>query len=195
MKLSNYAHQVGVHYRTAWRWFKAGMIKGYQMDTGTIIITEGDESEYPQKVAIYTRVSAAENRPNLNAQTERLLTYCNAKGYQVHKIVKEVGSGINDNRKKLLKLLFDPTMTVIVVEHKDRLTRFGFRYIETLLEQQSRRVEVVNLANDGKEDLLEDLVSIIYSFCARLYGLRRAKRKMERIAKELETDEKGRKEQ
>ena len=96
-------------------------------------------------------------------------------------MVKEVGSGINDNRRKLLKLLADPTTTVIIVEHKDRLTRFGFRYIETLLDQQSRRVEVVNLANDGKEDLLEDLVSIIYSFCARLYGLGRAKRKTERI--------------
>ena len=99
--------------------------------------------------------------------------------------MKEVGSGINDNRHKLLKLLADPTMTVIVVEHKDRLTRFGFRYIETLLEQQGRRVEVVNLADDGKEDLLEDLVCIIYSFCARLYGLRRAKRKTERIVKQL----------
>ena len=64
-------------------------------------------------------------------------------------------------------------------------TRFGFRYIETLLEQQGCRVEVVNLADDGKEDLLEDWVSIIYSFCARLYGLRRAKRKTERIVKQL----------
>ena len=155
------------------------------MDTGTIIITEDDVPERAQKVVIYTRVSAAENRPNLDTQAEQLSSYCSAKGYQVHKIVKEVGSGINDNRQKLLKLLADPTMTVVVVEHKDRLTRFGFRYIETLLEQQGRRVEVVNLADDGKEDLLEDLVSIIYSFCARLYGVRRAKRRTERIVKQL----------
>ena len=164
------------------------------MDTGTIIITEDDVPERLQKVAIYTRVSAAENRPNLDTQTERLLSYCAAKGYQVHKVVKEVGSGINDNRRKLLKLLADPSMTVIVVEHKDRLTRFVFCYIETLLEQQSRRVEVVNLANDGKEDLLEDLVSIIYSFCARLCGLRRAKRKTERIVKQLGANGNARKE-
>ena len=194
MKLNAYARKVGVHYRTAWRWFRAGKIKGYQMDTGTIIITEEDVPERSQKVAIYTRVSAAENRPNLDTQTERLSAYCSAKGYQVHKIVKAVGSGINDNRQKLLKLLANPTMTVIVVEHKDRLTRFGFRYIETLLEQQGRRVEVVNLADDGKEDLLEDLVSIIYSFCARLYGLRRAKRKTERIVKQLGTNDNERKE-
>ena len=85
MKLNAYARKVGVHYRTAWRWFKAGKIKGYQMDTGTIIITEDDVPKRSQKVAIYTRVSAAENRPNLETQTERLLAYCSAKGYQVHK--------------------------------------------------------------------------------------------------------------
>jgi predicted site-specific integrase-resolvase len=105
VKLSAYADKVGVHYRTAWRWFKAGKIKGYQMDTGTIIITENDESEQPQRIAIYTRVSAAENRPNLDTQVERLLTYCSAKGYQVHRIVKEVGSGINDKRAKLLVIV------------------------------------------------------------------------------------------
>jgi predicted site-specific integrase-resolvase len=108
--------------------------------------------------------------------------------------VKEVGSGISDNRHKLLKLLADPTMTVIVVEHKDRLTGFGFRYIETLLEQQSRRIEAINLADDEKKDLLEDMVSIIYSFCAHLYGLRRAKRKTERIVRQLEGNDNAPKE-
>jgi putative resolvase len=91
VKLSAYARKLGVHYRTAWRWFKAGKkISGYQVDTGTIIITEDDVPGRAQKMAIYTRVSAAENRPNLNTQTERLLAYCSAKGYPVHKIVTEV---------------------------------------------------------------------------------------------------------
>jgi predicted site-specific integrase-resolvase len=189
MKLSDYARKVGVSYRTAYRWFKSGKIRGYQIDTGTIIITEEDEQHLPQKVAVYTRVSSAENRANLNTQADRLVAYCAAKGWQVHKVVKEVGSGVNDNRKKLLKLLSDPTVTTIVVEHKDRATRFGFRYIETLLELQGRRIEVVNLAENGQEDLLEDLVAIIYSFCARLYGQRRAKRKTEKISKELESND------
>jgi putative resolvase len=189
MKLSDYAKKVGVHYRTAHRWFKAGKIRGYQMDTGTIIITEGEEERIPQKVAVYARVCSAENRDNLNSQADRLTAYCTAKGWQVHKVVKEVGSGVNDNRKRLLQLLADTTITVIVVEHKDRLTRFGFNYIETLFEKQGRRIEVVNLADNGKEDLLEDLVAIIYSFCARLYGQRRCKRKTERIIAELQNDE------
>jgi predicted site-specific integrase-resolvase len=188
MKLRTFAERVGVRYETAWRWFKAGKIKGRQLDTGTIIVTE-DFDEPAQSdviVVVYARVSANENRPNLDTQAERLSGYCAAKGWKVHKVVKEVGSGINDGRKKLLALLADPTVKVIVVEHKDRLTRFGFKYIETLLAVQGRSIEVVNLAENPLEDLIADLTSIIYSFSARLYGQRRAKRKTEQIVKELE---------
>ena len=136
--------------------------------------------------AVYTRVSANENRPNLDSQADRLVAYCTAKGKRVHKVVKEIGSGVNDARPKLLKLLADTSVTVIVVEHKDRLTRFGFKYIETLLATQNRRIEVVNLADNAIEDILADLTSIVYSFCARLYGQRRAKRKTEKIVTELQ---------
>ncbi len=165
------------------------------MDTGTIIITdptiETIPAAQPQKVAIYTRVSAAENKENLEGQAKRLLDYCAAKGYRVAAVVKEIGSGINDTRPKLLKLLTDPTVTLIVVEHKDRLTRFGFHYNEQLLALQGRHIEVINLAENGKEDLIQDFVSIVTSFCARLYGQRRSKRKTERIIAELQDGEKG----
>lgn len=96
---------------------------------------------------------------------------------------------MNDSRPKLLALLADQSLSLIVVEHKDRLTRFGFRHFETLLKGQGREIEVVNVAENGTEDLLADLVSIIYSFCARLYGQRRAKRKTEKIVAELEKGE------
>jgi len=187
MKLRTFAQAAGVRYETAWRWFKAGKIKGRQLDTGTIIITE-DVDPHAQTspiVAVYARVSANENRPNLESQAERLCAYCAAKGWKVHKVVKEVGSGVNDSRKKLLALLADPLVTIIVVEHKDRLTRFGFKYIETLMRMQGRSIEVVNVTENPIEDLMADLVSIIYSFSARLYGQRRAKRKTEQIVKEL----------
>lgn len=188
MKLQTFAERIDVRYETAWRWYKAGKIKGRQLDTGTIIITEDIDqpAQYDVVVVVYARVSANENRPNLDTQAERLCGYCAAKGWKVHKVVKEVGSGINDGRKKLLALLADPTVTVIVVEHKDRLTRFGFKYIETLLAVQGRSIELVNLAENPLEDLIADLVSIIYSFSSRLYGQRRAKRKTEQIVKELE---------
>jgi predicted site-specific integrase-resolvase len=186
---------MGVSYKTAWRWWRAGRLDAYQAATGTVIVREpAPAPTHPpvaEGVAVYARVSAAENRPHLEGQAERLVAYCAAKGYQVHQVVKEVGSGVKDSRPKFLKLLADPSITVIVVEHHDRATRFGFRYLETLLERQGRRVEVVNLADygdgdgDGREDLVADLVAIVDSFCARLYGQRRAKRKTETIVREL----------
>jgi predicted site-specific integrase-resolvase len=138
-------------------------------------------------VAIYARVSSAENKGNLDSQAERLAAYCAARGYQVAKVVKEVGSSINDARPKLLALLADQSIGLIVVEHKDRLTRFGCRYLDTLLKNQGRAIEVVNQAENGTEDLLADLTAIVYSFCARLYGQRRAARKTEAIVRELDT--------
>jgi predicted site-specific integrase-resolvase len=162
------------------------------MDTGTIIITDAPPETAvtvaEQKVAIYTRVSAAENKDNLEGQAKRLMDYCAAKGYRITLIVKEIESGVNDARPKLMKLLTDPSVTLIVVEHKDRLTRFGFNYLDKLLAMQGRKIEVINLAEDGKEDLVQDFVSIVTSFCARLYGQRRSRRKTERIIAELHAE-------
>jgi predicted site-specific integrase-resolvase len=187
LKLSQYAKQQGISYRTALRWFRAGAIAGYQAPSGTIIVQEEKPvSLSAQKVAVYARVSSAEHRANLERQAERLVAYASARGYQVSQVIKEIGSGVNDNRPKFLALLADPNVGRIVIEHKDRGTRFGFRYIETLLKAMGREIEVVNTAENSTEDLLSDLTSIIYSFCARLYGQRRAKRKTEKIVQELE---------
>lgn len=134
MKLSDYAKQMGVRYETAWRWFRDGKIQGRRIGPHTIIITEGHEEPAPaspQRVAIYARVSSAVHKNNLDSQAKRLVAYCGARGYQLAKVVKEVGSGINDARPKLLALLADQSISLIVVEHKDRLTRFGFRYLDT----------------------------------------------------------------
>jgi len=191
MKLSDYAKQQGVRYETAWRWFRDGKIQGHRVGKHTILVDEEQPSSslQPERVAIYARVSSAENKPNLDSQAERLLAYCSAKGYQVSKVVKEIGSGVNEARPKLLHLLEDESTTVIVVEHKERLSRFGVRYIETLLRVQGRRLEIVNESENDKEDLLADLTAILYSFCARMYGLHRAKRKTETIVKELEAEQ------
>lgn len=190
MKLSQYAKQQGISYRTALRWFRDGTIQGYQAPSGTIIVTE-DRQVQPVsgKVAIYARVSSSEHRENLERQAERLSQYCTVRGYQVALVVKEIASGVNDSRPKLLSLLKDTSITRVVVEHRDRLTRFGFHYIDALFSVQGRVIEVVNPAENDKEELLADLTSIIYSFCARLYGQRRAKRKTEKVVQELQAKE------
>ncbi len=147
MKLSQYAKQRGISYSTALRWWHQGTIRGYQAPSGTIIVeTEGKPRAAAERVAIYARVSSAEHRENLERQAARLTQYCTTRGYHVVKLVKEVRSGVHDSRPKLLSLLRDPLITRLVVEQKDRLTRFGFRYIETLLAIQGRTIEVVNPA-------------------------------------------------
>ncbi len=101
-------------------------------------------------------------------------------------MVAEVGSGINDSRKQWLSLFKEKSINIIVVEHKDRFTRFGFNAYKVLLNNENRDIEVVNESDNGKEDLLGDFVAIITSFCVRLYGQRRCKRKTEKIIKELQ---------
>lgn len=179
MKLSAYAKHLGIHYDTAWRMWQRGELVGYQVPSGTIIV-ETPAPATParvQKVAVYARVSSAENRKNLEGQAERVSAFCAAKGWQVTKVVKECGSGVNDQRPQFLALLADTSITRIVVEHQDRCSRFGVAYIQTLLATQGRELVIVNEAENGQEDLMQDLVAIITSFTARLYGRRRASRK------------------
>lgn len=118
----------------------------------------------------------------------RVERYCVARGYRIVGIVKEVGSGVNDNRKKLVKMLQRDDYHLIVCEHKDRLTRVGFNYIKVLLNSQGKEVEVINEAREEREDLMQDFISINTSFCARIYGLRRQKRHTECMLKCLEND-------
>jgi len=185
MKLSTYANKLGISYRTVWRLWRQGLLNAYQLPTGTVIIKEELETELPDKVCIYTRVSSSENKDNLERQAERLKEYAIARGYRIYKVVKEIGSGVNDNRSKLTQVLEDKNFRKLIVEHKDRLTRFGFNYISVLFKQLGKEIEVVNEANNDKQDLMQDFISIITSFCARLYGLRRSKRKTEKIIKAL----------
>ncbi|NEP56868.1 MAG: IS607 family transposase [Symploca sp. SIO2G7] len=186
MKLSEYAKKVGVSYRTAWRWWKQGTLRGYQLPSGTIIIIEEEYNSKPELVAcIYARVSSVENKDNLERQAERLTDYAIARGYKIYKVVKEIGSGLNDNRKKLAKILIDPNYNVLIVEHKNRLARFGTNYIEILLKELSKKLEIVNESEDKQDELMEDLIAIITSFCAKIYGLKKSKRKTEKIIAEL----------
>lgn len=187
-KISTYAKIHGKTYRTIWNWVSKGLLKIEKDSTGHTWIIEDDPKKPTPEVAIYTRVGSSENKSNLDTQAERLISYCNAKGWKVKKVVKEIGSGLNDSRPKLEKLLLDKEIDIIVVEHKDRLARFGINYIQKLLETQGRSIEIVNEVEGEKEDLVQDFISIITSFCARIYGNRRSKRATEKLIKELGGD-------
>jgi predicted site-specific integrase-resolvase len=185
MKLTDYAKKHGVCYRTAWNWFNNGQIDGaFKMPSGTIIVPDEILKKQNKSVCIYCRVSNNSRRKELDYQVDRCLEFCRTKGIEVLKIYKEVASGMNDNRKELWKML-DSSPGVVVVEHKDRLTRFGFNYLEKLLDKQGTEIIVINRDNKNDDDLLKDMVSVITSFCCRLYGLRRGMNKTKNIKKEL----------
>jgi putative resolvase len=191
MKLSAYAKQLGISYHTAWRMWQRGELAARQLPSGTIIV-ETPPVAAParvQKVAVYARVSSAEDRQNLDGQAERVSAFCVARGWQVARVVKECGSGVNDQRPQFLALLADTSLSHIVVEHQDRCSRFGVAYIQTLLKTQGRELVMVNEAEEGQEDLLQDFVAIITSFCARLYGRRRASRKKRALLSVLQEGE------
>ena len=198
MKLSAYADKVGVSYQTAHRWFKNGEIPGaYQIETGTVIVpdsaipSDSTESNPRTKTVVYARVSSNEQRKtNLETQAERMQNFCTANGWIVDRVVKEVGSGLNDERKKLLSIFKDPHVKRIVVEHQDRLTRFGFNYLQTFAEIEGFEIVVADKTMDNdKDDIMADFTAIITSFCTRLYSKHRGKTKADAIKKVLLTED------
>lgn len=196
MKLPEYAKRVGVTRFTAHRWFHDGKIPGaYQLPSGLIYVPDTIfDTEKPKPkglTVVYARVSSSEQRKtNLETQAEQLTQFAIAHGWVVDKVIKEVGSGLNDERKKLTDLLrSDTKIDRIIVEHKDRLTRFGFNYLQILADKMGFEIIVVNPTMTDNEDLMQDFASIITSFCARLYSRRRAKLQAEKIIQSLRKEE------
>lgn len=191
IKLSKAAKELGVTVRTLWRWMYNGQIKFHKIGILNVLTIDdlnklkGIEEKKEEKIIIYARVSSPTNKTNLESQVERLKVYCIAKGYSIHKIVKEFGSGLNDERKGLSSLLEGQDFSKIVIEHKDRLTRSGFNYIKLCLEHNGKQIEVVNQAEDDEQNIIQDFISIITSYCARIYGRRRSQRKTEELLKSL----------
>ena len=162
--------------------FKAGTlpVKSEQFLTGTIIVHP--ETPVVQRVVLYGRVSSNDQKDDLLRQMGRLRTFAAVKGWQVAAEVTDIGSGLNGHRKGVLKLLADKTATFIVVEHKDRLARFGAEMVAATLEATGRQLIVVN-QTECKNDLVQDFVDVVTCLCARIYGKRAAKNRAERALK------------
>ncbi len=194
MRLSAYAKQMGVSYKTAFRWWQAGKLDAYQLDTGTVIVREPAQPQERTGVALYARVSSADQKEDLERQMQRLKDYAASHGYRVTRTVSELASGLNDSRPKFLKLLTDASIGVIVVEHRDRATRFGLTYIEQLMQMQGRRLEVI-FPSDTDNDLVDDFLAVITSMASRISGRRTSKRRAEKIKACVESAMKGEEEE
>lgn len=180
MKLSEWARREGVHYQTAWEWARAGKmpVPVYQTPSGTWMVRV--EPERPAgRVVAYCRVSSADQKPDLERQAGRVVSGATVQGLAVAEVVTEVGSGLNGKRRKLHRLLADPTATVIVVEHRDRLARFGVEHLEAALSATGRRLVVLD-PQETADDLVRDMTEVLTSMCARLYGRRSARNRAAR---------------
>ncbi len=176
--MSEWARRNGVHYQTAWSWAKSGKmpVPVIKTATGRYLVVQ-DTGDAGRTVA-YCRVSSADQKDDLERQAGRVVAAATARGLTVAEVVSEIGSGLNGNRPKLARLLRDPTATAIVVEHRDRLARFGVEHLTCALAATGRRVVVLDEA-EVADDLVRDMVEVLTSFCARLYGRRSAARKAE----------------
>jgi putative resolvase len=188
IKLSTWAKNNGYSYHGAYKLFKAGGIPdAVQHPNGTILVgTTKTETSKPTKIVTYARVSTPKQKSDLDSQSNRLSEFCISRGYVVDHQVKEVASGLNDARPKLQKILDDDSITHIIVENKDRLTRFGFNYIDLFLKKRGVELIVCNRSDEKDVDLMQDFVSIITSMAARVYGARRFANKRQRIIDILE---------
>jgi putative resolvase len=175
MKLSAWAKANGLAYQTAWRMWRDGKlpVPAEQLPTGTVIV-HPYKTPTVESVAIYARVSSADQKADLERQLGRLAEYASRERLTVIRSVSEIGSGLNGHRAKIMRLLSDPAVHTIVVEHRDRLARFGSEYIEAALAACGRKLIVVD-QTEMKDDLVQDMVDVLTSFCARLYGRRAAK--------------------
>jgi predicted site-specific integrase-resolvase len=172
IRLAEWARREGIAFITAKRWVLAGRVPGAVKNATGRWLVDVPDVPVGKRIVIYGRVSSHEQKDDLARQMDRLRTFVAARGLVVTEI-SEIGSGLNGHRKKLSALLRDPDVGTIVVEHRDRLARFGVEYIEASLMAQGRTILVMN-ENEEKLDIVQDFVDVVTSMCARIYGHRAA---------------------
>lgn len=200
MKLPKYAEAMGIHRVTALRWFHEGKLPhpAKQISPRIIMVEVEDDfdgitidkSTQPGKTVGYVRVSTRKQIDSLPHQKLAILEYANAHGITVHEVVEEVGSGFNENRKKLSRILSNRDITTIIVEHRDRLARSNFNLIQQTLKAQGREILVIE-DDELQDDLITEITEFMVSAAGRLYGKRGAqsvKSNLETAHKEIHNE-------
>jgi putative resolvase len=175
VKLAEWARANGVHPQTAYRWFREDRmpVPARRLESGTIWV-DAVAARTDGRTVVYARVSSHDQRADLDRQVARLSHWARANGHVVGEVVTEVGSGLNGKRPKLRRILSDPSASVVVVEHRDRLARFGVEHLEAALSAHGRKVIVAD-SGETADDLVCDMIEVLTSMCARLYGRRGAR--------------------
>ena len=182
---------LNVSKSTLQRWDKSGKLKALRTEGGHrrykeseilnligIEETDGEDKQNSVIVATYARCSTSDQKSHgdIDRQSERLVEYSVKHKYKIEHIIKDMGSGLNDKRKgfvKLCKLVIDKKINKIIIEHKDRLTRFQYNLIEMFFKSYGVEIELVDKKEyTEQEELVNDMMMLIASFSGRLYSAR-----------------------
>ena len=189
MTLSDWARAQGVHPKTAYRWWRQGTLPvPARQVNARVILVEAPAPTVDGEIGLYARVSSHDQRSDLDGQVARLSSWAARAGGRVVRVEAEVGSGMNGRRPKLRRLLADPRVTTVVVTNRDRLGRVNTELVEAALVAAGRRLVVLE-PGEVADDLARDMVEVLTSFCARMYGRRSARnraRRALRCAREYE---------
>ncbi|MUH59174.1 MULTISPECIES: IS607 family transposase [Bifidobacterium] len=195
MLVKEWAAREGLHPQTVWKWCREGTmpVPVEHTPTGMWLIhdpkyeTRSCATPDGSRTVCYARVSSSDQKTDLQRQADRLKAFALAMGVEHPEVVMEVGSGMNDKRRKLNRLLADPGVGTIIVEHRDRLARMNAGLVESALKAQGRRVIVVD-DEELDDDLVRDMTEVLTSFCARLYGRRSARHRAEKALEAMRDD-------
>ena len=192
MNLKEWALANGVHPHTAYRWFREGTlpVPAERVGPRTILVNiEANSSpSVTGGVGLYARVSSHDQRSDLERQTARLAQWAAKAGHRVVRIESEIASGMNGSRAKARRLLADPEVATVVVEHRDRLGRMNVELVEAALAATGRRLVVLD-GGEVEDDLVRDMAEVLTSFCARLYGRRSAKNRAKKALEAAAADD------
>ena len=191
MNLTEWARAQGVHPQTAYKWFREGTLPVPAQRVGPrTILVNVEEATAPEAVGglgLYARVSSHDQKADLERQLARLARWAVTTGRPVARVESEIASGMNGARSKAKRLLSDPQVTTVVVEHKDRLGRMNVELVEAALAASGRRLVVLD-EGEVEDDLVRDMVEVLTSFCARLYGRRSAKNRAKKALEAAAAD-------
>jgi putative resolvase len=185
MKAREVLKKYNISRNTLHKWLKSGKIPYVLTPTGQydyFPVASAGSVIAERPTVLYARVSTVAQQENLNLQIERLQSFCSARGYVVATLYSDIGSALNYNRKKYVKLyqsILEKQVGRLIIEYKDRLLRFGFEDFERLCAFSGTELIVLDhiesLKNKEKE-MTEDLISIIHHFSMRLDSSRRGKK-------------------
>ena len=173
---------------TLWRRVHVGTVKTKELYGTTYYLDEDPSSEASMNV-IYCRVSNTKQQADLKRQETILREYCVSNGIIPDKVISDIASGMNENRKglqELIGLVKDGKVKTVYVSYKDRLTRFGFDYFVYLFNLFGTEIKVVNLTSeeDFQQELTQDFISILHHFSMKLYSNRR--KELKKLKSEME---------